>query len=72
MRIRVKQEGNHHGRNTEAKEEVDMSLGTCIKFSKIICFAFKKLIILVVVKCLAEHLGPGNEYPSDSRNCKIC
>lgn len=68
----MKQEGNRYGRNTEAKEEVDMSLDTCIKFSKIICFVFKKLIILVVVKCLAERLGPGNEYLSDSRNCKIC
>lgn len=68
----MKQEGNHYGRNTETKEEVDMSLDTCIKFSKIICFVFKKLIILAVIKCPAEHLGPGNESLSDSRNCKIC
>lgn len=68
----MKREGNHYGRNIEAKEEVDTSLYTCIKLSKIIGFVFKKLIILVVVKCLAEHLGPGNEYLSVSRNSKIC
>lgn len=28
-------------------------------------FGFKKLVISVIVKCLAEHLSPGNECHKD-------